>query len=149
MQPFGHDLSRPAGEGSLAGGGGEGHRGEGPSVPSMVGAPSAATEAPAPAEAAAMDPQQRLVMEHGYSALHSAGMNKLHLEGSATGVFIGIQALEFPELLAGTTTGGLSGLSGLMFSLVNREEVPGSRGRGSSPRWLPGWEGGRESCAVQ
>ena len=57
------------------------------------------------AEAAAMDPQQRAVLEHGYSALHAAGLSMPILEESATGVFIGIQALEFPELLATTPAG--------------------------------------------
>ena len=59
-----------------------------------------------PAEAAATDPQQRLVLEHGYAALHAAGFDKAVLEGSVVGVFLGIQALEFPELLATMPAGG-------------------------------------------
>ena len=59
-----------------------------------------------PREVAAMDPQQRCVLEHGYSALHEVGFDKSSLEGSVTGVFIGIQALEFPELLAKLPAGG-------------------------------------------
>ena len=59
-----------------------------------------------PAEAAATDPQQRVVLEHGYAALHMAGFDKALLEGSVLGVFLGIQALEFPELLATMPAGG-------------------------------------------
>merc|ERR1711965_479202 len=58
-----------------------------------------------PAEAAATDPQQRVVLEHGYAALHAAGFDKAFLEGSVTGVFVGIQALEFPELLVAMPAG--------------------------------------------
>ena len=54
----------------------------------------------APAEAASMDPQQRLVLEHGYAALHATGASMACLDESGTGVFIGVQACEFPELLA-------------------------------------------------
>lgn len=45
-----------------------------------------------PAEAAAMDPQQRLVLESGYAALHATSLHRHLLEGSVTGVFLGIQA---------------------------------------------------------
>ena len=53
-----------------------------------------------PAEAASMDPQQRLVLEHGYAALQAAGANRSTLDESVAGVFIGVQACEFTELLA-------------------------------------------------
>ena len=42
-----------------------------------------------------MDPQQRIVLEHGYEAFCIANDN-----ASSTGLFLGIQALEFPEILA-------------------------------------------------
>ena len=59
----------------------------------------------AKAEAMAMDPQQRLVLELGYEALHTAGYTQASLEETVTGVFLGIQALEFPSLLQGTPAG--------------------------------------------
>ena len=53
-----------------------------------------------------MDPQQRLILEHGYHSLHASGFGKASLDDSVVGVFIGIQALEFPELLATVPAGG-------------------------------------------
>ena len=53
-----------------------------------------------PAEAAAMDPQQRLVLERGYEALHAARHERSTLGGSLSGVFLGIAANEFGQLLA-------------------------------------------------
>jgi len=53
-----------------------------------------------PAEAAVMDPQQRLLLESGYDSLHRAGMDKRLLRNSATGVFLGIWACEYGEVVA-------------------------------------------------
>ena len=52
------------------------------------------------AEAGAMDPQQRLLLEHGYTALHTASLDRALLPGSATGVFVGMLAFEFAQVLA-------------------------------------------------
>ena len=58
-----------------------------------------------PREASAMDPQQRLVLEHGYAALHSTGIERAALGGSLTGVFLGIATSEFGALLAALPAG--------------------------------------------
>ncbi|CEM39444.1 unnamed protein product, partial [Vitrella brassicaformis CCMP3155] len=42
-----------------------------------------------PAEVLMMDPQQRLILEVGYEAFHSAGMNREQLLGQRLGVFVG------------------------------------------------------------
>ena len=55
-----------------------------------------------PAESAAMDPQQRLLLEVGYEALHAAGLGKVQLMGSLTGVFVGIAAQDFGEVIKST-----------------------------------------------
>jgi len=52
------------------------------------------------AEAAAMDPQQRLLLEHGYAALHDARLDRAKLGGSLSGVFLGISATDFAQVLA-------------------------------------------------
>ena len=58
-----------------------------------------------PAEAAAMDPQQRLLLEYGYESLHSACLNRASLNGSLTGVFLGIAGSEFAYLLGAMPAG--------------------------------------------
>ena len=52
-----------------------------------------------PAEAGAMDPQQRLLLEHGYASLHAASLEKRFLLGSLTGVFLGIAANDYAEVV--------------------------------------------------
>ena len=42
-----------------------------------------------PREALAMDPQQRLILETSWEALERAGIDRMWLRGSATGVFVG------------------------------------------------------------
>lgn len=59
-----------------------------------------------PAEAAAMDPCQRLLLEAGYGALHDAEIGRTTLDGSLTGIFLGIAGSEFAQLLALTPAGG-------------------------------------------
>ncbi|MDQ0956315.1 phthiocerol/phenolphthiocerol synthesis type-I polyketide synthase D [Streptomyces sp. B4I13] len=51
-----------------------------------------------PREAEVMDPQQRLLLEVGCEALDHAGIGAASLQGSATGVFVGISALEYGHL---------------------------------------------------
>jgi acyl transferase domain-containing protein/acyl carrier protein len=51
-----------------------------------------------PREAATMDPQQRLVLEVSWEALERAGIAPDSLNGSATGVFIGITSNEYIQL---------------------------------------------------
>ena len=58
------------------------------------------------AEAAAMDPQQRLLLEHGYAALHDARLDRAKLGGSLSGVFLGISATDFAQVLALSPAGG-------------------------------------------
>jgi acyl transferase domain-containing protein len=57
------------------------------------------------AEAKAIDPQQRLLLESGYAGLHASRFDKPMLNGSGTGVALGIWNLEFPKLLVGTPLG--------------------------------------------
>ena len=59
----------------------------------------------APAEAAVMDPQQRLVLELGYQALHATGVCRADFDGSLSGVFLGIGANEYGQLLASSPAG--------------------------------------------
>ncbi|MEU3281320.1 SDR family NAD(P)-dependent oxidoreductase [Streptomyces antibioticus] len=51
-----------------------------------------------PREAEVMDPQQRLLLEVGCEALDHAGIGARSLQGSATGVFVGLSALEYGHL---------------------------------------------------
>jgi acyl transferase domain-containing protein/NAD(P)-dependent dehydrogenase (short-subunit alcohol dehydrogenase family) len=52
-----------------------------------------------PREAAHMDPQQRLFLEVAWEAMESAGSRPSELAGSPTGVFAGVIAGDFQELL--------------------------------------------------
>ena len=54
-----------------------------------------------PAEAARMDPQQRLVLEVAWEALEHAAVAPESIAGTDAGVFVGISALDFPQLMAG------------------------------------------------
>ena len=58
-----------------------------------------------PAEASAMDPQQRVLLEGGYVALHASSFDKATLNGSGTGVALGIYATEFAQLLGHSPRG--------------------------------------------
>ncbi|WP_405614043.1 SDR family NAD(P)-dependent oxidoreductase [Streptomyces sp. NBC_00076] len=51
-----------------------------------------------PGEADVMDPQQRLLLEVGCEALDHAGIPLVALQGTATGVFVGLSALEYGHL---------------------------------------------------
>ncbi|MER5385555.1 SDR family NAD(P)-dependent oxidoreductase [Streptomyces sp. NPDC002688] len=51
-----------------------------------------------PREAEVMDPQQRLLLEVGCEALDHAGIAAPALQGTATGVFVGLSALEYGHL---------------------------------------------------
>jgi acyl transferase domain-containing protein/NADPH:quinone reductase-like Zn-dependent oxidoreductase/NAD(P)-dependent dehydrogenase (short-subunit alcohol dehydrogenase family)/SAM-dependent methyltransferase len=58
-----------------------------------------------PREAAGMDPQQRLLLECAWEALEDAGLDPLRLRGARVGVFVGICAGDYAQMvLAG---GGL------------------------------------------
>lgn len=52
-----------------------------------------------PNEAKHMDPQQRLLLELSFEALDNAGLSKENIEGSKTGVFIGISINEYGNIL--------------------------------------------------
>jgi phthiocerol/phenolphthiocerol synthesis type-I polyketide synthase D len=60
-----------------------------------------------PGEAEVMDPQQRLLLEVGCEALDHAGIPLSALQGSVTGVFVGLSALEYGHL----TMANLSGVT--------------------------------------
>jgi acyl transferase domain-containing protein/acyl-CoA synthetase (AMP-forming)/AMP-acid ligase II len=53
-----------------------------------------------PREARSMDPQQRLLLEVAWEALEDAGIRAETLEGSATGVYVGINTADYMQLLA-------------------------------------------------
>ena len=50
------------------------------------------------AECGAMDPQQRLLLELGYTALHKAAHRRSSISGSSTGIFVGIEHLDWQHL---------------------------------------------------
>ncbi|HVI46388.1 MAG TPA: amino acid adenylation domain-containing protein [Chitinophaga sp.] len=55
-----------------------------------------------PREAEAMDPQQRLLLEVCWEALEHAGLKPSDLRGSDSGVFIGMGADDYQQLIRGT-----------------------------------------------
>ncbi|MEL6554473.1 MAG: SDR family NAD(P)-dependent oxidoreductase [Cyanobacteria bacterium J06621_11] len=50
-----------------------------------------------PREARSLDPQQRLLLETSYTALENAGLPPFDLQGSATGVFIGLSFDDYAQ----------------------------------------------------
>ena len=58
------------------------------------------------AEAAAMDPQQRLLLEYGYASLRASTPPIAHFTGGLVGVFVGLSAIDFSELLDRSPSAG-------------------------------------------
>lgn len=52
-----------------------------------------------PAEARSMDPQQRLILELGYLCAEHAGLTLAQLQGSRTGVYVGISSYDYNKLV--------------------------------------------------
>ena len=53
-----------------------------------------------PIEARTVDPQQRMLLETSWQALEDAGMDPGGLEGSRTGVYVGISGSEYRDVIA-------------------------------------------------
>lgn len=62
-------------------------------------------------EASMMDPQQRLLLEVTHDALENAGIPPSSLEGSNTGVFIGVSSNDFHKKLKVSPVRGATGVS--------------------------------------
>ncbi len=56
----------------------------------------------APVEAKLLDPQQRMLLETSWQALEDAGIDPTGLRGSRTGVYAGMSAYDYRELVSGT-----------------------------------------------
>ena len=56
----------------------------------------------APVEAKLLDPQQRMLLETSWQALEDAGIDPVGLRGSRTGVYAGMSAYDYRELVSGT-----------------------------------------------
>ena len=57
------------------------------------------------AEASTMDPQQRVLLERGYEALHASQHDRASLLNSSSGVFLGIQAADYTDILRASPAG--------------------------------------------
>ena len=77
----------------------------------------------APREALTMDPQQRILLETAWEALERAGIRADQLEGSQTGVFIGISGSDYYHL---QLSGGDSNIDGY-FASGNAHSVASGR----------------------
>ena len=62
-----------------------------------------------PSEASTMDPQQRQLLEIGYSALHTAHLQRSILTESNTAVFVGVMSTEFREALQTSNVYAMTG----------------------------------------
>ena len=71
----------------------------------------------APIEARLMDPRQRMLLETSWQALEDAGMDPDRLRGSRTGLYAGIAASEYRDLMTG---GGVSYLGTAASMTVGR-----------------------------
>ena len=67
-----------------------------------------------------MDPQQRLLLELGYTALVTGGLARAFLQGSDTGVFLGITNADFHAMLLTASTSVYSATGGTISIAAGR-----------------------------